>query len=243
MVRVRARACACVILTLPTISKREILAAWQSCGRRASCWCREPLLLPNAIPALSECVCLVEQRLSCVEHDFVVRWDARRRHATPGDETRVMHSLLFAVAAGLGLAVAALLAPVADAASAFPPEVKTYTEKEAKKFLKNLNMEWAKKTNAYYVAKWDYETDISRKTLAQEVGMAHQPPGPDSCATQCLAKAFYFSLPAEGGVRSGQVPETAAQRGGQIPTGQVFGRGYEATAVNVLEARAAWPAR
>lgn len=158
--------------------EKEILVVRKSCRRRASFWCRDQLLVPHAIPALSECVCFVEPRLSCVEHDFVVRWDARRREATRGNETRVMHSLVFAVAAGLGLAVAALLVPVADAASAFPPEVKTYTEKEAKKFLKNLNQEWAKKTNAYYVAKWDYETDISRKTLAQEVGMAHQPPGP-----------------------------------------------------------------
>ena len=68
-----------------------------------------------------------------------------------------------------GLCLTAVLVEHADGASAFPPEVKTYTEKEAKKFLKNLNLEWAKKTNAYYLAKWEYETDISRRTLGQEV--------------------------------------------------------------------------
>lgn len=69
----------------------------------------------------------------------------------------------------LGLGTAALFVTHSEGASAFPPEVKTYTEKEAKKFLKNLNLEWAKKTNAYYLAKWEYETDISRRTLGQEV--------------------------------------------------------------------------
>lgn len=79
------------------------------------------------------------------------------------------------VAALLGVALVALFLQHADAASAFPPEVKTYTEKEAKKFLKNLNLEWAKKTNTYYLAKWDYETDISKRTLGQEVVIAIPP--------------------------------------------------------------------
>lgn len=74
----------------------------------------------------------------------------------------------------LGLALATLCVKHTDAASAFPPEVKTYTEKEAKKFLKNLNLEWAKKTNAYYLAKWEYETDISRRTLGQELKVSFE---------------------------------------------------------------------
>lgn len=78
------------------------------------------------------------------------------------------------VVAVLALALVALLLKQTDAASAFPPEVKTYTEKEARKFLKNLNLEWAKKTNAYYLAKWDYETDISRRTLGQELKVSFE---------------------------------------------------------------------
>lgn len=78
------------------------------------------------------------------------------------------------VLALLALVLAALLLSYADAASAFPPEVKTYTEKEAKKFLKNLNLEWGKKTNAYYLAKWEYETHISKQTLGQELKVSFE---------------------------------------------------------------------
>jgi len=57
------------------------------------------------------------------------------------------------------------MASTALAASAFPPEVKTYSEKEAKKFLKNLNQEWLKKSASAVLARWEYEESLTNSAL------------------------------------------------------------------------------